>query len=274
MRQLIVNADDLGLHPRIDQGIFEAARKGIVTSASVLASGRTAAAAIEQSNHIGLGLGLHLCLTSHLTPCARPHDVRWLAPGGRFRRDWAELSTAWMTGLVPTAEIEHEFRAQYAVAQSLGAPIDHLDTHQHLHLLPGITAIVEGLAIEWNLPLRWPQETPQLRWLAHPASAAKSLLLSTLAGFKAPSSARRVAAIGVHESGRLTEQRLLRLLRTMPHRAVTELTCHPGFEPGSVAEDPTWRYQWEAELAALTSPSVKAELISHDLALTTYASAH
>ena len=39
MKRLIVNADDFGLHPLINEGILESHQKGIVTSTSLLASG-------------------------------------------------------------------------------------------------------------------------------------------------------------------------------------------------------------------------------------------
>ena len=84
--------------------------------------------------------------------------MRWLAPGGRFRRNWAELSAAWLGRLIPPEEVVLEFRAQVARVRELGADIDHLDTHQHLHLLPNMTSIVEVLAAELGVPVRWPQE--------------------------------------------------------------------------------------------------------------------
>ncbi len=257
--RLIFNADDLGLHPRIDEGIFRARTDGLLTSATVLVTGRSAPAAIARATELGLGLGVHLCLTSHLSPAARPGEVRWLAPGGRFRRDWSELSLAFLSGLIPRDEVALEFEAQLARARSLGATVDHLDTHQHLHLLPGLSAIVEALAVKHGLPVRWPTERPTARWLAHPASAAKTALLSSLARASTWSHQRRVRAWGVFESGRLTVKRLVRLLKRLPE-GDHEVVMHPGLAPGVVPEDPTWRYDWEAELEALTSPAT-AELV-------------
>ena len=43
--RLIVNADDLGLHEAIDEGILQAAEEGIVRSVSILATGRSFARA-------------------------------------------------------------------------------------------------------------------------------------------------------------------------------------------------------------------------------------
>lgn len=269
MKRLVINADDLGLHPRIDEGIFVAHVDGVVTSASVLAAGPTAVEAIGRAQKAKLGLGLHLCLTSHLTPSAPAGDVRWLAPGGRFRRSWAELSAAWLSRLIPAEEIITEFRAQARRAQELGAQIDHLDTHQHLHLLPGMTSIVEVLAAELEVPVRWPFERPTAHWLLHPRSALKAALLGSLAEAKPPRGVKRVRALGVFESGRLTERRLLRLLEKVQD-GDNEIVTHPGLQPGTVPQDPDWRYQWEAELAAVLSPRVRAAIDASGIKLLTY----
>lgn len=267
--RLVVNADDLGLHPRIDEGILRAHAEGIVTSASVLASGRSLETAVARAKAQGLALGAHLSLCSGLDPVAPPETVRWLAPGGRLRRNWRELAQAWLGQLIPAEEIERELRAQLARLKGLGVAVDHLDTHQHVHLLPGLARLVEGLAAELGVPLRWPKQRPTVRWLRGRPSVAKSLLLSALGAVRPPRAAKRVRAIGVYESGGLDEARLLRLLEALPEGDV-ELMCHPGLAPGVVPEDPTWRYQWEEELAALTSPTVKAKVKSLGLELTTY----
>lgn len=270
MIRLVINADDLGLNARIDEGIFAAHIDGVVTSATVLAVGPTAADAVRRANQTKLGLGLHLCLTTHLTPAAPARDVRWLAPGGRFRGNWAELSAAWLTGLIPAEEIVTEFRAQVRRARELGAHLDHLDTHQHLHLLPGMTSLLEVLAAELGLPIRWPRERPTARWLRYPGAAMKSTLLGTLARLKRPRGVRRVRAHGIFESGRLTEQRLIRLIDRLGD-GDHEIVTHPGLEPGAVPQDPTWRYDWEGELQAVLSPRVREAIARRDIQLVNYA---
>lgn len=269
MKRLVVNADDLGLHRRLDDGIIEAAAKGIVTSTSVLVAGPSAESAVPRAKAAGIGIGVHLCLTGHLNPISRLADVRWLAPGGRLRRSWAELVAAWSARLVPLEEVELELRAQLARANTLGARIDHLDTHQHVHLLPRLAGLLEQLASELNLPIRWPQETPHREWLRHPRSAAKALVLKGLSGLGGAGTAKRVPGIGIFEAGRLTTRRLARLLDRLPE-GDWELGCHPGFDPGMVPEDPSWRYAWEEELAALTSPTARAALERNGIALATY----
>ena len=60
-RFLIVNADDLGLSPVVNEGIFRAHRDGIVTSSSLMVRQAAAAeAASGLSCNPGLAVGLHL----------------------------------------------------------------------------------------------------------------------------------------------------------------------------------------------------------------------
>jgi predicted glycoside hydrolase/deacetylase ChbG (UPF0249 family) len=269
MIRLVVNADDLGLHPRIDEGIFRAHAEGIVTSATVLVAGSTASAAIERAKAASLPLGVHLCLTSHLAPSAQASKVRWLAPGGRFRKDWRELATAWLSGLVPEEEVAMELAAQVDRARALGAEPDHLDVHQHVHLLPGMARIVESLASQLGLPLRWPVELPRPTWVRRPEAWAKTALLSALARVRPSRGAKRVSAVGVFDSGHLDEGRLQKLLNRLSDGDF-ELMCHPGLAPATVPEDPEWRYEWEGELAALCSPRVRETLRKREITLVSY----
>jgi predicted glycoside hydrolase/deacetylase ChbG (UPF0249 family) len=59
-RLLVVNADDLGLSPGVNEGIFEAHLNGIVTSASLMVRRPGAAAAAARADqHPELSVGLH-----------------------------------------------------------------------------------------------------------------------------------------------------------------------------------------------------------------------
>ncbi|MHB8876829.1 MAG: carbohydrate deacetylase, partial [Myxococcaceae bacterium] len=195
--------------------------------------------------------------------------VRWLAPGGRFRGSWAELAGAFGAGMVPEEEVALEFRAQLSRARGLGARVDHLDAHQHLHLLPGLAGLVLRLAREEALPVRWPSETPRLSWLAHPGAAAKSALLLALSRVGSDEGVRKVPAVGIFEAGSLDETRLAGLLEGLGPGDY-ELGCHPGRDPGTVAEDPSWRYGWETELSALCGERARALVERRGIVLTTY----
>jgi predicted glycoside hydrolase/deacetylase ChbG (UPF0249 family) len=268
--RLVVNADDLGLHPAIDEGILRAHREGIVTSATVLARGKNAPEAVRRANAQGLALGVHLCLSTGLEPALPADEVPSLAPEGRFRSSWAQVALAMGSGRLRLAEVARELRAQVALARELGAAPDHLDSHQHLHLLPGVSGVVRELAAEEGLPLRWPQDPRSARWLDAPGAAAKSAVLGALSLAPGRRPARSLRAVGVFESGRLDEQTLLGLLSALGP-GDWELMCHPGLDPGRVPEDPSWTYGWTDELGALCSRAVRTVLTERGIQLTHYA---
>jgi predicted glycoside hydrolase/deacetylase ChbG (UPF0249 family) len=266
MIRLVINADDLGLHPRIDEGILRAHRDGVLTSATVLASGPNTEAAVRRAKAQGLALGLHLCLSTRLPSAAPATEVPTVAPGGRLRQRWSDVVKARALGRLSLDEVERELRAQLERMRSFGAEPDHLDGHQHLHLLPGISGVVARIARENRLPVRWPREWP---WLARPGPAVKTTILAGLSLLARPREVTRVRGWGVYDAGALSEERLLALLDRLPD-GDHELGCHPGHEPDDVPEEPGWRYGWELELAALRSERVRKRVGERGITLTTY----
>src|SRR5690242_13037254 len=76
MKNLIVNADDLGWTAGVNRGIAQAHRNGIVTSASLLANGSAFADGVKTAHALpGLGVGVHLNLS----------DGRPTAPAGQVK---------------------------------------------------------------------------------------------------------------------------------------------------------------------------------------------
>jgi predicted glycoside hydrolase/deacetylase ChbG (UPF0249 family) len=196
-----------------------------------------------------------------LPPVLPVERVRSLAPGGVFREGWSALVKAWAMGRVRMAEVREELEAQVARARELGAEVDHLDAHQHVHALPGLARVVREIADAAGLPVRWPVERPRF-------GSAKAMVLGALA-MAARRPARVLELVGLSRSGELDERALLEVLDGLPEGDF-ELICHPGMEPGMVPEDPAWRYGWERELGALVSEAVRRKIEARGIELTTY----
>lgn len=137
-RQLIVNADDLGLSSAVNAGIAAAHEGGIVTSASLMVrQGAAPAAASYAAAHPGLAVGLHIDLGQ-----------------------WDYLSGEWMVAYErcdqdDAAAVERECRAQLeAFRRLLGRDPTHLDSHQHTHMSEPVAGVAERLAAELDVPLR------------------------------------------------------------------------------------------------------------------------
>jgi predicted glycoside hydrolase/deacetylase ChbG (UPF0249 family) len=137
-RCLIVNADDLGLSPAVNQGIFVAHQRGIVTSATLMVRQAAApAAATALPTRPGLGVGLHLDLG------------QWDYAAGEWMQAYSRCDTE------SADAVEAECRAQLDLFRRLlGRDPTHLDSHQHVHLSEPAATVAAGIADELGVPLR------------------------------------------------------------------------------------------------------------------------
>src|SRR5262249_30986689 len=123
--RLIVNADDFGLSPGINRGIIEAHRKGVVTSASLMATGDAFDDAVLLSRaHPELSIGVHLTLVEGV-PVRRPADIPSLVgPDGRFAKSLGAFLKVWLTGRIRPEDVGRELDAQVEKVLSRGVVID------------------------------------------------------------------------------------------------------------------------------------------------------
>ena len=129
MKYLIFNADDFGASSGVNRGIIECHRRGVLTSASLMVTGRAVDEAVLLSaDNPDLSIGLHF-------------DV------------WGEDERDFDTHDIPATR--DEFRRQFdRFAALLGRPPTHIDSHRHAHrephLFPHFREWVEPLGV----PLR------------------------------------------------------------------------------------------------------------------------
>src|SRR5260221_11995505 len=163
LRTLVVNADDLGLTVGVNNGIFDAHDRGVLTSASVFANARATSDAIARAlRRPSLGIGCHLTLVDG-QPTLPPAPVPTLIEDdGRFHRSWKPFIASCLLGRISLVEVEQELTAQIDRIRSAGVTLTHLDAHKHVHAYPPIFAIVTRLAGRFRIPVvrvpfeRWP----------------------------------------------------------------------------------------------------------------------
>ena len=161
MKQLIVNADDFGLHPLINAGIIKGHQEGFITSTSLMPSAPCWQEAVRLAkDNPRLGIGVHLTLVGGV-PSVLPKEKvsSLLDDDGLFLPDYVAFAKRYYSGAVKKAELEAELRAQFERALSCGVNITHIDSHQHTHVLPGINSLVLKLSNEYNIiRVRIPKE--------------------------------------------------------------------------------------------------------------------
>ena len=278
MRRLIVNADDFGLHAAVNRGILAAHTEGIVSSTSLMAGG----AALDDAVRIAkqcpqLGVGVHLTLVGArpVLPVAEVSSL--LDESGAFYGSYPLFIKRFLRGKIRLAEVERELAAQIDRIRMAGIQPSHLDSHQHLHVLPGIGGLVLDLARRFSIrAIRIPAE-PVAFIGATPATVGRLAgrggltMLANLFRQHAAAAGIRTSDhfFGMLAGGQLTEPALLAILRRLPP-GDSELMTHPGFADESLADAYRWGYQWDAERQALAAPAVRELLVERQIRLISF----
>ena len=278
MRRLIVNADDFGLHAAVNRGILTAHTEGIVSSTSLMAGGAAFDDAVRIARQCPqLGVGVHLTLVdaSSLLPVAEVSSL--LDESGAFYGSYPLFIKRFLRGKIRLAEVERELAAQIDRVRMAGIQPSHLDSHQHLHVLPGIGGLVLDLARRFSIrAIRIPAE-PVAFIGATPATVGRLVgrggltMLANLFRQHAAAAGIRTSDhfYGMLAGGQLTEPAILAILRRLPP-GDSELMTHPGFADESLADAFRWDYQWDAERQALTAPAVRALLAERQIRLISF----
>jgi predicted glycoside hydrolase/deacetylase ChbG (UPF0249 family) len=264
--RLIINADDFGLTPGINRSILELHQAGVLTSATLMATGPAFDDAIAiASRNPALGVGCHIVLTDGI-PASPPETIPTLIGPDRknFRPSLISFIRALMLGQIREEDIAREATAQITKLQQAGISITHVDTHKHTHLFPAagrpILRVLERTRIS---SIRNPFEPAFTQNLVH-AGLKRRLQVSSLNRLR-PAFERHSqlqngtvrttsGTLGVSATGNLNASTLAEILSAMPSDGVFELVCHPGYNDRDLDRVPTrLRAHREIEMQALLS---------------------
>jgi predicted glycoside hydrolase/deacetylase ChbG (UPF0249 family) len=247
-KKLIVNADDYGLTDGVTDGILHAFREGIVSSASIMATGEDFTRAALLAKDARLPLGLHLTLTWG-KPLSAPQDVPTLLKAdGRFKRpeDYRQAPPS-------PREAAGEWEKQLNRLKEAGLCPDHLDSHHFVYELPemGLLEIAADLAARLNLPLRQTREA-SLAYLQGRGLETPDFFCGAFYGE------------GVSTAG-------LTALFAKPWQGVAELMCHPGQNTDRLAQISSYTEKRAKELAILTAPGLGDKLVAMGIETVSFA---
>jgi chitin disaccharide deacetylase len=241
VRYLIINADDLGLCPQVDEGILEVVRAGRVSSVSLLVN-PPFRPLMEPFKGLSVSVGLHLNLTMGF-PLSSSGLVSLRLGDGRFAPRWYEESPP-----IKERELRDEFLRQVEAFQALvGSLPTHLDTHKHIHIRSEeVFDMAADLAKSLDIPLRAQDEAVR-------ATLRDRGILVTdhFVG-------------GVEPSPFWTEERLSATLKDL-QPGTTEMMCHPGRGMPEM-EGLRYTHHRDVEREALLSPASGRLLVHISLA--------
>jgi len=247
---LLIIADDLGLHPAVNDGIIFLLKNRRITGASLMANGEAFDDAISRLKHVEYvegrppHVGVHLVLVEEKS-----------LTGIKLPKNHKIFFIKYILGLIKNKDIEKEIRAQLEKCLSSGIVPSFLNSHQHLHLLPGILNIVTKVAKENGINYIRLVNEP-LRGRGRLFRKTQLLFLRFLSGF----AKRRLNKaglkyndifIGFLNAGNLKEGDLE--FAKQIKNGLVELGCHPGQEDGNLrGKYKNWgNYNWQKELDLL-----------------------
>ena len=287
MRNLIVNADDLGWTEGVNRGIAETHRNGIVTSASLLANGRAFVSGGELARTTpGLGVGVHLNLSDGEPVAGREFVTTLLNERGELEGRPKSLLLRLARRSILLEEVEREWNAQIQKVRDSGIEPTHLDGHKHVQMLPGLFEIALRLAKRHGIrAVRVSHEESSLRAALSAGVKQKGTVVMKQGvqarGLKllAPDAREQAERAGIAtadyfcgiaQTGELTREGVLRLMEILPE-GTTELMCHPGYVDAELANSATrLQASRQAELEILTDTGIRNLVASQGIRLIDY----
>jgi chitin disaccharide deacetylase len=287
VKNLIVNADDLGWTEGVNRGIADGHRKGLVTSTSLLANGRAFASAIDVARaNPELGVGVHLNLSDG-PPSASPDQVRGLLNSeGHLEGSPESLLFRVASRNLEIEEVEREWDAQIRKIQSAGISPTHLDGHKHVQMLPGLFEIALRLAKKYGIrAIRVSHEESKLRTVLSTGGEQKTSVVLKQGvqarGLKLIARDAREMAdhaglvttdyfCGIAQTGVLTREGVELLLQNLPE-GTTELMCHPGYADDDLRRTGTrLQESRQTELEILTDARTRKIVATQGIRLISY----
>jgi predicted glycoside hydrolase/deacetylase ChbG (UPF0249 family) len=250
MKRLIVNADDFGLTHGVNRAIVTCHQRGIVSSATLMATGACFDEAVALAAQLpDLSIGCHVVLVDGepLLPASQVRSL--LAPGtNRFYHSIGEVLRAVVGGRFRAEEVEAEARAQLARLRDSNVEISHFDSHKHTHMFPSLLRpLLRAASAHGITAVRNPFESPGVVSFRD-ARASTTLLVRKaettllravlhrrwMRAVRAAGFTTTDGSLGVATTGTLDEATLRAMLKRMPHGS-WELVCHPGYNDADLA---------------------------------------
>lgn len=283
-RRLIINADDLGYSRGVNEAIVRCARRGVLSSATIMAGGPAFEHAVELLRELpDLGIGVHLTLTELRSVVSATRLPGLVEPSGKLPSTAQALYARVTIRRSVRDSLLRELSGQMEKVLGSGIRPTHVDTHKHVHAFPVLLDLVLKVAKRYGV--RWVRnpydDTPfsavaltvppadrRTYWVQSTAARAVRVLKPyflarvSQAGMRSPEHLYGVGLTGVWSQGALAA-----LIPRLPS-GVSEIMFHPGdCDAGLRGCRTRLLHQREGERDLLLSPFFRDLMGSHGLSL-------
>jgi len=237
LRQIIFTADDFGLSASVNDGIENAHRNGVLSTASLMMGAEATQDAVRRARMLPkLRVGLHVTLVNG-RPLLAADDVPDLVDDdGAFLTDLAQAGRRFFFRPGARAQLAKEIRAQFEAFAKTGLVLDHVNAQNHMHVHPTVLTVILRIGREYGMrAVRVPYEPFLASWRGTRFAFRRRLAETlALAPWLALMSARlRLAGIttndyvfGRNDTGAMTAERILGFLPVLPD-GIGEIYSHP-----------------------------------------------
>lgn len=273
---LVVNADDFGLSEGINRGILLANQNEILRSASIMVNGSAFEDAVRIARETPtLDVGIHLSLIGEKSVSPAGELRRMVDANGLLPESYPAFTRQLLSKRFSVGDVQNEIRAQIERAMEAGLDLSHIDSHQHVHMLPAVFEIVLNVASEYGIPVvRIPLQQSGSQLGGVIAQMMQAFFFSRVSRGRL----RQVEAAGLHTadwfwglnlSGKMNETNLMAVLENL-RPGVNEIMCHPGISDPATADHYPWGYSWDDEVAALQSQAIRRFIEDNNIRLASF----
>ena len=278
VRKLIINADDFGISPQVNEAVEQAQARGVLTSATIITNLADFVDAVAIAKRLPrLGIGVHLNLFNS-KPVSDDWRVRSLLDsGGSFRYSPNALAFVSMFSHRIRTAIRIELAAQIQKLIDSGIEPTHLDSHKHIHFFPSIYPIVCSLARQVGIPairycyepaavsnVPWPLPTPEGKKVA-----GQMRLMAWFNRLYDKGLSKAEQTLGLSHLGRI-DTNFFKAVSLYTEAQIFEVMTHPSSEDDPADSGKPFKLNRKAELEALCDERTKKYLQEAGIELTHY----
>ena len=248
MKKIIVNADDWGLHSSINEAIVDGVNIGSINGISVCVNGQaTDIKTLRYLYQKGIRIGLHL------TWVGEP----WLTKKVQFS-NWKNFIIHYLLNkknFIKDIIIESE--AQLNKLVEAGIIPSHIDSHQHLHVLPELWEHVNLVASKIDNCNVRSCYVKDRNWIKN---GILGKMLQKFANKNCDEEQFFFSCAGIKYSGNNTLSTIKKEINENSSDSL-ELILHPGKNNNELrSKFPKWNYNWEGEYELLKEPEFMSYL--------------
>jgi chitin disaccharide deacetylase len=263
----------------VNEGVEQAHRDGLLTSASLMVAAPAAADAVRRAKAMpSLRVGLHLVVIEGPSVLGAEQIPDLLDQNGRFSSDQFRLGLQYFFRPRSRRQLAAEIRAQFAAYAATGLDLDHANAHKHMHMHPTVGELLVRIGGSFGLrAVRVPSEPTSVMAVCgmSPTPGARVLQAWSAILRRQISRAGMIAndhLFGLAWTGHMTDDRLLRLIPQLPE-GLSEIYFHPASGRDAALDALMPGYDHVGELACLINLAVRDALARATAIRTTFGEA-